>query len=186
MRLDPLRRGTYGTLVALLLAATAGCSREDPRGNLEGKVSLAGVPLTTGTVTLFGPDGKALSVAQIRKDGAYGFGQTPAGKFALGVDSPPARGAPGGGQANPSPDFEARAEAALAKKRARQEVRPDPAEVQGPRQVRAGRGGQTRHDQVRHRPREVTPPARRQPRRAGFFVNVTSTCCWRSLAAGVI
>ena len=116
MRLDPLTRGTYGTLVALLLAATAGCSREDPRGNLEGKVSLAGVPLTTGTVTLFGPDGKALSVAQIRKDEAYGFGQTPAGKFALGVDSPLPRGTPGGGPANPSPDFEARAEAALAKK----------------------------------------------------------------------
>jgi hypothetical protein len=57
----------------LVLAAVAGCTKDDSLANVEGVVRLDGQPLTSGTVRFIPPAGRAAS-GQIQPDGTYRLG----------------------------------------------------------------------------------------------------------------
>ena len=59
-------------LAAMLMAAgLAGCKFGPPTGEVRGKVTFKGNPVTEGTITFLNPSGGGNGEAQIGKDGSY-------------------------------------------------------------------------------------------------------------------
>jgi hypothetical protein len=78
-------------LPALFTAALlAGCGAGgDKPASVSGHVTFNGKPVTSGTVTLVGPDGKASDPGTVKPDGTYSIAKSPAGKVKVGFDNPP-------------------------------------------------------------------------------------------------
>jgi len=87
-----MRSNTLAILLGLVMAA-GGCSSTPPQperkseAQLHGKVTLDGVPLTMGELTLVRPDSKgpAVYMTPIEGDGAYRFAEAPLGKVRLAL-----------------------------------------------------------------------------------------------------
>jgi hypothetical protein len=92
MNLERVRFLRWAARVAALFAAvggllTTGCGA--PNGNVTGRVTHKGKPLTSGTVT-FLTAGNKVFTSQIASDGSYTVLKLPAGPVQIGVQIPPA------------------------------------------------------------------------------------------------
>lgn len=68
------RLTTFGTLVALALAATSGCrSSHEPTGRVSGKVTSVAGPVTEANVQLVRTDGVPIGVAMLNASGQFTF-----------------------------------------------------------------------------------------------------------------
>jgi len=78
----PRRRCTPARAAAavLLAAALAGCSSGPATGEVFGKVTFKGQPVTEGTITFLNPNEGGAAEAEIGKDGSY----TVSGKVVVG------------------------------------------------------------------------------------------------------
>jgi hypothetical protein len=87
------RRRTPGFLL-LLVAATAvasaiGCNSGPPRGEVRGKVTFKGQPVTEGSITFLSPAGKGDGGAEIGRDGSYEIkGGLAVGDFIVIINPP--------------------------------------------------------------------------------------------------
>ena len=72
-------------LAGLVVAAAGGCG--GGTGDLRGKVTFNGKPVTSGTVQVFLPDGSTRTSA-IAPDGSYAVNDVPTGAVRIGVSSP--------------------------------------------------------------------------------------------------
>lgn len=75
-------RGGTPLLLALGMLAATGCSSE---GNVSGKISYQGKPLTGGIVVFMSPGGSR--TAQIGEDGTYSISHMPIGLAKIAVDT---------------------------------------------------------------------------------------------------
>jgi len=80
--------GRVGGLAALLGAlAVAGCGG-GKTAQVSGKVTYAGEPLNSGTVSFVGPEGSA-DTAMLQPDGTYNLTKAPIGQVKIGVQTFP-------------------------------------------------------------------------------------------------
>jgi hypothetical protein len=90
MRSHRLTRAAALVIAAGFLAAVpVGCSSGPPTGEVRGKVTFKGKPVTEGSVTFLNPKGEGDAGADINKDGTYAIpGKVVVGEY-LVVITPP-------------------------------------------------------------------------------------------------
>jgi hypothetical protein len=71
-----------------VFAVLAGCSKGPPTGDVEGKVTFKGQPVTEGLVTFLNPKEGGAAEAQIATDGTYAVKNVVVGEY-LVVITPP-------------------------------------------------------------------------------------------------
>ena len=72
-------------LAALLVACTLGCSRDNPRGPVTGKVTLDGRPVTAGRVTFASKDLSLSVSAELTPEGTFSIVDAPTGEVVVAI-----------------------------------------------------------------------------------------------------
>src|SRR5262245_35062810 len=73
---------------ALVAAALAGCSSGPKTGDVKGKVTFKGAPVTEGSVTFLNPKGGGDYEAKIDPDGSYAIKKVKVGEYVVEVKPP--------------------------------------------------------------------------------------------------
>lgn len=100
-------------LAAFVMAAllAGGCGGGDQPASVSGRVLYNNKPVTSGTVTLLGENGKASDPGMVKADGTYFIAKAPAGKVKVSFSNPPPT--PIGNPTNPTdPEVKERADGA--------------------------------------------------------------------------
>jgi hypothetical protein len=82
------RAAAFLIAAGLLTGIPAGCSSGLPTGEVQGKVTYKGKPVTEGTVTFLNPKGEGDAEAQITKEGTYAIPKVVVGEYLVTVTPP--------------------------------------------------------------------------------------------------
>jgi hypothetical protein len=85
---QPVRWASFSigaALATFVLSGPVGCSRGPATGEVSGKVTYKGSPVTEGSVTFLNPTEGGAAEAQIEKDGSYKVGGVVVGEYLVEI-----------------------------------------------------------------------------------------------------